>query len=271
MVFSQKDKKAIFGTKGDFANCAVCNKHLKMTQAHVPPRSVIPEQKRNRRAYYYFMGEKYYTLQSGVYFFSLCEGHNKILGKYDDHLKKLSDNVRRYYELLPHSFNFTVECDLNKIARSVVGSLLTATFRNIDPSWGYLQKYITDECAPFPQGISLGCWLHPHESVSVIPQMCIVSPGNEPVILQFVMKAYPLAWVVCCNDTNLDFMRNNQILDVTSRLDSDINKQVKLTINPQHSKHEFWPWTSDGFAILIGQNACDSAIYADYDINKRDG
>jgi hypothetical protein len=115
-----------------------------------------------------------------------------------------------------------------------------------------------------PEGIKIGFWLHLYESVTVIPDIFIVDPAKEPTRILFLIKHSPIAWVVYLHNEPLtDFGKRHQINDFSSYLSNDIHATAKVTVNPSHKKHEFWPWLSDNLYPVIGRNAYDNAILAD--------
>lgn len=262
-----KNKAQIFGKKGEDATCNLCNQSLRMSQAHVPPQSCIEPQHRRRDVRHYFFGEQRYNLQNGIHFYTLCQSCNGMLGDpYDKELAAFSEAVRSKtgsFKYIPnHPWGFS--CKPNLIARSLVGAFLTASRGCVDVSHSNLQNYILDSSSILPNQLKLGFWLHGYNNILVKPDFIMVEPGKPHRRVLFMVKYYPLAWILFYQDENTaDFCEQYNIHDFTQYLSSGVNAVATVSIHPAKEKHAFWPWPSDNIAIMIGQNACDHAVLGD--------
>ncbi len=263
----KKSKAQVFGSKGEDSKCNLCNKPLRMSQAHVPPQSCIEQDRRKRNVQHYFFGQQKYQLQNGIHFYTLCQKCNGVLGDpYDKELAAFSKSVRSKidsFKYLPH-YSWGFECKPNLIARSLVGSFLTASRGCVNDSHSDLQNFINNPKSMLPNQLRIGFWLHCYDSVMVQPDFMMVEPEKTPRRVLFMMKYFPLAWILYDQEEGApDFCQQYNIHDFTQYLDAETDKLVSISVYPTKEKHEFWPWVSDNIAIMIGQNASDNAILGD--------
>lgn len=265
-LFSRRDKADFFGKKEE-ANCQLCNNPSMMTKSHVPTDALIEEQYRKRTAWHYFDYKKqqqYRNLQAGIIFYTLCKKCNEVIGAhYEDNLIQFSKTVRERWRLFPR-FEWSIECKPNRIARSIIAGMLTPKCSGIDSSWKSLQDYVKNTNNTLPEGLKIGFWLHNYHSVTVIPQQLIITPSKPAARIEFVMKCFPLAWIVYYQDDGApNFSELHGFHDFTQYLTDDIDAVTEIVISPAKQKHESWPSQDDGFGIIIGQNALESAVFAD--------
>jgi len=260
-MMQRKSKAQVFGTKGEYAICNLCNKSLKMSQAHVPPQSCIEQDRRNRVVRQYYFGQNKYQLQNGIHFYTLCRDCNGKLGDpYDKELASFSKLVGSRIYYIP-SYPWGFECKPNIMARSLVGSFLTASRGCVDGSHSDLQNFINDANSMLPDQLRIGFWLHCYDSVTVQPDFIMVEPGKSPRRVLFMVKYFPLAWILFDQEESApDFCQQYNIHDFTQYLDGETNKLASISIYPTKEKNESWPWVSDKIAIIIGQNASDNAV-----------
>jgi hypothetical protein len=267
-LIKRRDKADFFGTNKENAKCQLCCKTLTMSKSHVPPDGLIEQKHRKRTAQHYFFGfatnYQYTNLQSGVYFYTLCKQCNEMIGsQYDSELIKFSNTVKRYWNLFPHSYSWSITCKPNRIARAIIAGMLTPKCNGIDDLWQPIQNYVENQNYVLPDMLKIGFWLHNHHSVSVIPQMIIIDPSKPPTRIEFIMKYFPIAWIVYIQDPNdPEFCQRYGVHNFSDYLSYDIDEEVKITINPQMTKHEFWPWICDNLYPVIGPNAWESAVVA---------
>ena len=67
MPKDKHSKSDIFGKKEQITERQLCNKYIGMSQAHVPPKSCIEEDRKNRIASPYFLGKRVITFKVGYY------------------------------------------------------------------------------------------------------------------------------------------------------------------------------------------------------------
>ncbi|MBL1148438.1 MAG: hypothetical protein HND56_00360 [Pseudomonadota bacterium] len=259
-----KSKVQVFGTKGEDANCNLCNSKLKMSQAHVPPKSCVEQNKRGRGVSHYFWGEGKYNLQNGIHFYTLCKSCNGKLGDpFDKELASFSRTLRSKIHLFKYLPNYSwgIDCKPNLIARSLVGAFLTGSRGCIDASHRDLQHYILNTISGLPGNLKVGFWLHPYDSVIVKPDFIMAAPKRAPRHVLFIMKYFPLAWILYYQDEGTaSFCKEHNIHDFSQYLSTDVDSISRISVYPKKYKHQYWPSTSDNIRILIGENVVNNAV-----------
>jgi hypothetical protein len=258
-----KNKAQVFGTPGEYARCNLCNNMRHMSQAHVPPKTCIEKDRRGREAQHYFFGLQKYNMQNGVHFYTICKKCNEDLGTpHDKELGKFSASVRSKIDSFRHIpfFPWRFECNPHQIARSLIGSYLTASKDCVDDSYARLQEYILKVDGGLPERLRVGFWLHCYDSITVIPDFFVQELNRAPQRILLMVKYYPLAWILYIeSDGYEDFCQRHDLHDFTQYIRKAASR-VNIEIYPTKEKHEFWPWCGDGMSIVIGKNASDNAI-----------
>lgn len=230
--------------------CVICSAAGRLTNDHVPPRSVSPptplELVRFGSAGEF--GRTATLARRGFQaatFPSLCRVCNtdRLGGEYDPTLAQLAADVRRWVAVTM-DLDIQISSDIEattqpfRLARSVIGHLLAAEERK-DPSamppqgtlTTSLREFFLDETAPWPEGMYLYTWLYPAKNQIIVRGFGIsrVLGARYGPIIGDVLKFFPLAFWITAAPADVVRYRLTAIpLEAPSALDSEVTLRIPL-------------------------------------------
>jgi hypothetical protein len=197
--------------------CVICGEIGKLTDDHVPPRSVSPATPLElRRLGATIKSEPSTDVRGGFQaakFPSLCRRCNsdRLGTRYDPVLSKFASDIRRWIGAATSlklwiGRSIDVETETLSWARSVVGHLLAAEERR-DPwtippegtSTRALKTFFLDDESQWPPDMHLSAWLYPARAQVIVKGFAvsgILGPNRYGPIIGDVLKFFPVAfWV----------------------------------------------------------------------------
>lgn len=196
--------------------CVICGSAGKLTEDHVPPRSVSPPTALELRRLGSTVSEKRGDSNSrggfqAATFPSLCSCCNsERLGQlYDPVLAQFASDIRKWVSAATRlklwiGKAITIETKPRLLARAVVGHLLAAEERRDrwaipleGPSVKALRNFFLDVDAPWPPGLHLYAWLYPGFAQVIVKGFCIrgiIPPYRYEPIVGDVLKFFPVAF-----------------------------------------------------------------------------
>lgn len=195
--------------------CVICGEAGKLTDDHVPPRSVSPPTPLELRRLGATVKAKPSSAFRGGFqaarFPSLCHSCNseRLGTRYDPVLSTFASDIRRWISATINlklwiGRSIDVETKPLWLARSVVGHVLAAEERKdpwtISPegaSTRALKDFFLNEASPWPSDMHLYVWLYPAPAQIIVRGFAIsgvLEPRRYGPIVGDVLKFFPVAF-----------------------------------------------------------------------------
>ena len=196
--------------------CRICGAHGKLSEDHVPPKSIFNAGPLQVRSFPYQAWSQ--EAKAGMKTRSICfKCNNELLGaSYDPQLvefafKVAHDNyIRRNLLLTSGRFEYTIKT--RSIAKAICGHLLSLyePRRNLNqpidmsgadfPS--KLRRFVTMDDDEIVKETNFYCWLHPYPSIFVVSFFSMMYDfGIKEYISGSIVKFFPLSfWIVNAKD-----------------------------------------------------------------------
>lgn len=190
--------------------CRICNDYKVLENDHIPPKSCF-----NRDVitiYEYIGNESIGVKYNGFQIKSICSECNRLLGNnYDSELSAFAKNVMMsYYQMRLGRVVFNkleFKYDFNKILRSIIGHLLSATGYKInikepfDSNPNYTlnkmrKSLLNNENTYFDETI-IYLWIHPYRSIEIQNNFSYKPHfGSKSIMLGSMLKFFPLGFLL---------------------------------------------------------------------------
>ena len=256
--------------------CNICSEIANLTWDHVPPKFC---NNYSAKEYTVAFGMKNklssqklfpLTVQNGVRYRSICAHCNsQLLGMdTDPAYKALVDGIiMRIRSDSISQHEFSVDVQVNRLSRSVVGHLLAAkNFYDKDCIVDkQLRKFFMNTQLCPPKNMQLYCFLYPYDTLMIARDVCPLQSKNTPKDFAVphgmisCLYSFPIAFLLTRSSPRLPFA------DIFDMCSSDINEKRPITLakgslffpNTNITRSPFWPCnisnTVEGsFGVLAG-------------------
>ncbi len=259
--------------------CNICGEFGKLTDDHVPPKSVLkplspsgtvqPVDMVNLTD---FITTTPRTAPSrrhspdGVKFRSLCGTCNSQLlgGEYDPawaSFVKTTLSIVRNQRPLPEVIY--VEAEPNRVARSVVGHILAADVAGPcdAPVIQQLADYFLCPAKGFPANLRLYYWLYPFNDQLVINGGAGIITSDGDCIPYLLLKAAPLCFFIAVDEPPVEWLPfgRRHVHRLDQALSDKLSARVMLPLNTRLGVPQRWPEMPSGFEMGLG---CDISVGA---------
>lgn len=250
--------------------CVICDSIGKLTDDHVPPKSVSPPSRIEvKRLIAAAKSDAAGTRRRGFQakiFPSLCRACNgeRLGTKYDPTLKKLVDDVRRWVRVT-RDLDISIAGDIevmtypSRLARAVAGHLLAAEERK-DPSrvpqrgtmTEALRSFFLDDEAAWPEELHLYVWLFPDVRQVIVrglAMMKVLGQTHGPIVGE-LLKFFPLAfWITAAPADGVSYrLAELPMRGIISGAADEVLVKIPLRGLPPPS----WPeHPSDGTVLML--------------------
>ena len=251
--------------------CAICDTIGKLTNDHVPPKSVsTPTRIEISRLIAVTQTDDPTIRRRGGFqsaiFPSLCRTCNteRLGTKYDPTLKKIAEDVRRWVRVMKE-LDISVTGDIQvttspqRLARAVAGHLLAAEERK-EPSHlpqrgtmtEALRAFFLDEKAPWPDELHLYVLLFPDTRQVIVRGLGIMKVLGQtygPIVGE-LLKFFPLAfWITSTPAVGVTYRLTELRLHKSP---ADLDAQITLSIALRGMPPPRWPeLPSDGGVVML--------------------
>lgn len=265
--------------------CNICGTKTRLTWDHVPPKSCRND---SPVEYSELFGElkhepglinfKHFISQNGIKFRSICEVcNNTLLGRnYDLELTQLTNYIN---ELLTAKIalpqNLSYKAKINKLARAVVGHILSAKneYDELSLIDKALRSFFLDPSAMPPKSYKLLFRIYPFNTIFIIRDILVKNVLSNKAIeipdgVISCLSFYPIAFIIN------DGQSSCGMIDIFSLCSNDIDDEVELKIdllsykypNIDKPRHPIWPCNisddEDGTCIAIVTDNVDYSVIA---------
>ena len=262
--------------------CNICGKKDRLTKDHVPPKSCGNNitQKYNLALGINDSSAQadnfLWTSQGGLAYQSICSAcNNKLLGsKYDTEYKTVYDEVSQIAKsTLSLPKLITIECSVNRYARSIIGHFLSAkNYYDKDCIVDtVLRNYFLNENSPPPPDFHLYYYPYPYASTLILRDAFAISNKAENDTNRLdgmfsCINSFPLAFLLTDRNINLAFSD----LFFYCNHDIDARKRIPIRIDTAlyngHFRHPQWPCNvgnEEVKAIVFGKSLNDTVFSVD--------
>ena len=244
--------------------CNICQRQVKLSADHVPPKVCPPAKRRIiSKLLNEITGDRSFRpriSQSGIQYKTICGECNSSLGSdYDWALGQFSQTVEGFISssiALPASFE--VECCPNAIIRSVLGHLLAAKTEHDDVVIDSLiRPSIRDKSVPIHEDIHVFYWIYPYEKTIILRDFgmpAVRGSFDKPGFFS-MMKFYPIAFLVTHQLPEYEGLHSLHQFNGLS-----VDSKARLTVHLQTIKSPTWPEECLGLDnfLMVGRAAHDS-------------
>lgn len=245
----------------DKGKCNICGNLAKLTEDHTPPKgcakptAVEIQHVASRLS---TQGPKRQTIsQNGVKYRSLCDKCNSgLLGSsYDPALIKFSNDVTQVLKSklqLPRVLNIRTEPD--RVVRSVFGHLKAQGIERYlhGPTTEEWKAFFFDESLPVPPDVKVYYWLYPYPRRVLIRDAVIAEMGGSEPTPIWMMKYYPLAFVIWDSKTPHSETRLRDLAPLCGRNGASMDVPIDLDFVP----HELYLQAPESNQVIMyGQEA----------------
>lgn len=244
--------------------CNICGEHGPLTVDHTPPKGFAPAIALQVNHVAERLGVEptgpYKKAPDGVKYRSLCERCNRdTLGAiHDPALIHMPDEVSRLLTTpLLFPIKGTVRICPQKVTRSVLGHLCAQGMDRYEKGaiTEPLRDYILDPSLPMPSQMRVNYWLYPHLRRVLIRDAVIARLGTNTKSGVWILKAYPLAFVVTWN-RDFPISDTHVFHDFDAFANIGIDDEADVPIDLMNVPHQFWPESPvNRDLILMGEAA----------------
>ncbi|NLE24291.1 MAG: hypothetical protein GX625_02950 [Clostridiaceae bacterium] len=249
--------------KKRLGQCKIClQTDIKMSEDHIPPRSVQPFlnivafNPLNMRTDDY-VPNTYYS-QNGLKFPTICSSCNSKLQKYDASLRHLVHDLRKFANsklYLPGEIRLAARP--NAIMRGILGHLLASkTYVDDCVEDGKFRDCVLDANIPIPDGVFFSYWIYRHHSMKVfrdyiMPRKRGVFAGNPGVF--HAIKFQPIAFLVT------DFPEYEGLYTLNKFKSVPLTQEEEILFRLDRNYSEHWPEiVDDKNFIMMGKSLEDT-------------
>jgi hypothetical protein len=252
--------------------CSICCERAPLTRDHVPPKGTLSVSDLQLRSLIEAVGQEAIPneriaspqiVQGGVKFPSLCPHcNNELLGsEYDPALIEAARNLGAIIEpvarsplTLPRAF--AVELKPQRVARSVIGHLLAAEWREDmalpppdTPMQSCMREYVQHECRSLPDQLDIFVWLYPSRRQTIVLGSAYADFRTLPeAVVGAFIKFFPFGfWVTFNRPKSARIHLEHLLPDKATPLDA--TRQIQISKNRTPSVH--WPEAPGKWDVLL--------------------
>jgi hypothetical protein len=261
----RKAKSIRIRTKGPLhGQCNICGQIGPLTDDHTPPKSCLGVTAAELHSLHDKLsseGERWSAprrFQAGVFYRSLCERCNGLLGtKHDPALAEMVAQVRSIVgSSLKLPGMITLDIAPCAVMRSVIGHLSAQGVERYGKGsvlTDAIRDYIYDEARPLPPTLRMYYWLYPFRLQVLVRDAALLKISRDAVFAFWLMKFFPLAFFITIDEPPGPIYRL-QNFDAARHLSANDRQRIYLPIRPLISPG-FPERPDDDGAILYGQQA----------------
>lgn len=241
--------------------CNICGVSGLLTEDHTPPKGCVrPTGVMLKHAVDRLQAAastKGRLSQNGVKYRTLCNDCNSGLlgGRYDPALIDFANTVAGYLAsqlMLPEVVAIKTKPQL--LARSVFGHIAAQGVDRYQkgPRTEEWARFFQDETLPMPEGMHLYYWIYPYRRQVLMRDAVIGQLGLPGAALMWMMKFYPLAFLIWQSNTGLALKHRDLSVYRSAKPDDEIDVMLDLRPVPHELLLEA-PRTDQ--LIMYGQEA----------------
>jgi len=206
--------------------------------------------------------------QSGIKFKSLCSKcNNDYLGaRYDPSINQLSkdlaDIVKTPLAVPPVA---SISVQVNRVCRAVLGHLMAVGLDryNDGEMANSCREYFLNSEIKEPKNVKIYYWVYPYNRQVLIRDATVTFDlGNMPPVFFWLIKYFPIAFFVTCNEPQGFKFRVNLLNQI---LTSDIDEFVSLRLTLRNIPKSNWPEAPVGNSIV----ALSDQAHGSYEKRRR--
>nr|WP_321298310.1 hypothetical protein [uncultured Sphaerochaeta sp.] len=200
--------------------CRICGNFRKLTADHIPPESCF-----NSTPVYVNLPYSA-RIEKGLKIKSICAECNSTLlgGMYDKELKMFISQIRSHYLAYSSSEGATfhrgkIFIDKVKVLRGLLGHILACYGTqdelklqidlNEDSYTNRMRKFVRGEDNNFYQEIRVLFWIHPYDSIRIVPSFTMATIDNPNSIFGGTqISFYPLGFLILNIDAHCSITEN---------------------------------------------------------------